>query len=77
MDKSYVHIDLKHSYCFVIYEQMKSNLILESMNPKKLMGLDVHQDDVKKGKFPKVIECNALSMIEDNTNMMVQLKEKS
>lgn len=56
---------------------MKSNLILESMNPKKLMGLDVHQDDVKKGKFPKVIECNALSMIEDNTNMMVQLKEKS
>jgi hypothetical protein len=41
---------------------------------KKRMGLEVHQDDIKQGQFPKVIECNRLRKVEGNINLMVQLK---
>ena len=53
-------------------------MILMSLKPKRLIGLEVRQGGVKKANYKsRVMKCVDLSKIEANINLVVQLEDES
>ena len=62
------------SFCLSPLNEMK--LIFKSTKPRRLVGLNAHQDGFKPVNFVEWPECASLHEIEVNVNLLVYLKNR-